>query len=354
MRFPNIMSLLVVLVLSANGVMSLAQSCTVDQSLLTWNGGTSERNLPGYYEWQSFTSGMTGTLCEVDLMFGNSNIKLNGTGTLKIYTGTGIAGSLLASQPVTVNGTAYNINTNFWQSWIVNSPPNVVAGSVYTFQFIPTVSGGLPDPYIIVVNTTNPYAGGRNSQAANFDNPFKTFVKTALPLKLLSFDGRIEGKIVRLHWTTASEVNTDYFMMERSTDAVNYISIGKIKASAKPGSNWQYSFADESVGNKICYYRLRMIDKDGSFTYSPVCKVSWQDNLKIAVYPNPAKGYLFINGSKLKAMKLIANDGKVVIQQALQETFNQINIANIATGYYTVVVYDLSGYVQTQTINTEK
>lgn len=83
MKFQFVMAVVVVVLLSENTGKSFAQPCTLDQSLLLWNGGTSERILPGYYEWQSFTAGMTGTLCEIDLMLGNSNIKLNGTGTLK-------------------------------------------------------------------------------------------------------------------------------------------------------------------------------------------------------------------------------------------------------------------------------
>ncbi len=134
--------------------------CALDQNQPVWNGGTSERNLPGYYDWQSFTSGISGALCQVDVLFCNTTTLLVGTGTLNIYDGTGIGGTLLTSQPVNVNGTIAATNTPFWQDFTIIAPPNVVNGQVYTWQFIPTVGGGLTDPYLIQVNIPDVYAGG--------------------------------------------------------------------------------------------------------------------------------------------------------------------------------------------------
>lgn len=261
---------------------------------------------------------------------------------------------MLASQTVVVNGTGHNINTNFWQKWVVNSPPEIIVGNVYTFQFIPSITGGLPDPYIIVVNPNNPYAGGRNSQSANFDNPFKTFVKSALPLNLLSFDAGIEGKNVRLRWETASEFNTERFEIERSFNAVIYDSIGRIEASGKLGSIVHYSFSDQVFANRVGYYRLRMVDKDEAFTYSPVCKVNEQDYFKLVIYPNPAKEYIFIDGLRLKAMQLLTVDGKILIHRNLFEEYKIISVGNIPSGYYTIVVYNLFGKAHTGHILVSK
>jgi len=172
-------SILIILFAIALFPRTAKAQCDTDQIQSQWDGGTSERNLPGYYEWESFTAGMTGELCQVDLMFCNSNTQLNGTGILKVYTGTGTGGILLDSQLVVVDGTAYPINTVFWQSWSVDSNPAVAATQVYTFQFTPIQGGGLPDPYLIQINIPNVYAGGHNYNLGTGGCcTFRTYVST--------------------------------------------------------------------------------------------------------------------------------------------------------------------------------
>ncbi len=150
-----------------------AQCTTVDQSQLNYNGGMSARNLSQYSEWQDFTAGATGNLCKIDVGFFNA---MTGTGTFKVFSGSGTGGSVLYNQPVTVTGTG-----NFFFSFTVSVP--VVQGSVYTFQFIPTQGGGLPDPYGVQIQNPGTYAGGEmritdpsGTSATGFDMVFKTYV----------------------------------------------------------------------------------------------------------------------------------------------------------------------------------
>jgi len=151
--------------------------CTVDQVQDQWNGGTSERNLPGYYEWQSFTAGATGALCQVDLLFCNTGSTVSGTGTLNVYAGEGIGGALLSTQGVVVDGSIAAANQPCWQQWPIAAAPLLAAGQVYTFQFVPTVGGGLPDPYLIQIQLPGTYAGGHNyNLGPQGDCAFRTHV----------------------------------------------------------------------------------------------------------------------------------------------------------------------------------
>lgn len=95
---------------------------------------------------------------------------------------------------------------------------------------------------------------------------------TSLPIDLLTFSTEIiKNKDIRLHWTTSSERNAAIFEIERSSDGVQYSKIGEVPAvgnSSKPNT---YSYLDqylESPGNY--FYRLKMVDRDGSFEYSQV------------------------------------------------------------------------------------
>ena len=150
-----------------------AQCTAVDQSQLNYNGGMSARNLSQYSEWQDFIAGATGNLCKIEVGFFNA---MTGTGTFKVFAGSGTSGSMLQSQTVTVSGTG-----NFFFSFNLSVP--VVQGSVYTFQFIPIQGGGLPDPYGVQVQSPGTYAGGEmritdpsGTTPTGYDMVFKTYV----------------------------------------------------------------------------------------------------------------------------------------------------------------------------------
>ena len=145
--------------------------CPIDQSQLLTNGGVSARNRPGYYEGQTFTAGATGLLCEIDLLMTNT---MTGTGTLNIFSGSGISGTLLATESVNVNVPSGSV----WQYWTISSPPSITSGSVYTFQFIPIQGGGLPDPYLIDLRDSNVYSGGYHLAFPQFDLTFRTYVNS--------------------------------------------------------------------------------------------------------------------------------------------------------------------------------
>lgn len=154
---------------------SLAQCSSIDQSQLNYNAGMSARNLPQYTVWQDFTAGITGTFCLLDIGFFNP---MTGTGTLNIFSGTGTGGALLQTQTVIVSGSG-----NFFQTFPVSVP--VIAGFVYTFQFIPIQGGGIPDPYGVQVENPGSYSSGEmfitdpsGTYPTGFDMVFKTYVSS--------------------------------------------------------------------------------------------------------------------------------------------------------------------------------
>lgn len=176
----KIFILLTLLCSSFISVQSNAQCTAIDQSQLNYNGGMSARNLPGYSEFQVFTAGATGTLCQIEVGFFNA---MSGTGIFNIYNGSGIGGTILQTQQVTVTGSG-----NFFFTFPLSV--SVTSGSVYTFQFIPIQGGGLPDPYGVQVENPGTYPGGElniidpsGTYPTGFDMVFKTYVNvnTLLP-----------------------------------------------------------------------------------------------------------------------------------------------------------------------------
>lgn len=112
-----------------------------------------------------------------------------------------------------------------------------------------------------------------------------------LPVDLVNFDVSNNGKNkVSLNWETATEINNDYFQIERSYNARDFESIGKIEGVGNSSNNETYSFIDEKPElNRSIYYRLKQVDFDGAFEYSLIKKIIIeQSDINIEkVYPNP-------------------------------------------------------------------
>ncbi len=124
-----------------------------------------------------------------------------------------------------------------------------------------------------------------------------------VPLTLISFAAMHTQKDNVLKWATAKEVDIAGFDIEKSTDAVNYTTIASLAANNRGGQS-QYSFTDKNVLEKTVYYRLKMKDKDGRYTYSNIVTIKIGDtsSAKITnVYPNPSSDMLHIDYNAVKS-----------------------------------------------------
>ncbi len=168
------------------------------------------------------------------------------------------------------------------------------------------------------------------------------FGQTTFPLNLLTFTAKRATTTNLLNWTTAQEVNTDRFEIERSSNCREFNKIGVVKANSMNG---QYSYADNSplTTAHSLYYRLKMLDKDGQFTYSPIRQININhSSLTIVIFPNPAKDnlQLQLESEKQKTINLqvVSQDGKVLLSKqviVLQGTSLQnINISKLVSGHY--------------------
>lgn len=149
-------------------------------------------------------------------------------------------------------------------------------------------TGGIPGS---VVNTARITA---NSQAGElFIDDGTAIISPAggpTPVKLSSFTAVLSGSNGLLNWTTESELNHDHFDIERSDDAILFKVRGTIPGNGFTDGIKHYRFSDPINSNaKIVYYRLRMVGKDGNFTYSAIIALRL-GNLpmnEFSVYPNP-------------------------------------------------------------------
>jgi len=114
---------------------------------------------------------------------------------------------------------------------------------------------------------------------------------TALPIDLISFTAEsIDNKEVVLKWLTATEIDSDYFDIQRSLNGVSFSTIDKVNAAGNSTTQQTYEFTDEDPAFGEIYYRLRQVDFDGSVTYSEVKQVKLDRNYVTPnIYPNPVR-----------------------------------------------------------------
>jgi hypothetical protein len=118
-----------------------------------------------------------------------------------------------------------------------------------------------------------------------------------LPIELLSFTASpVNNSYIQLDWSTANEQNSDYFIVERSLDAVNWEFVLTRKAAGNSNATLQYADIDPAPYKGLSYYRLKMVDFYQSFKYSKIVPVFIESTGIIAtvLYPNPTQEILYL------------------------------------------------------------
>lgn len=178
-----------------------------------------------------------------------------------------------------------------------------------------------------------------------------TIVNTALPLTLLNFSGVKQSGIVQLKWQTTNEINTSYYNVQRSTDALHFTTVGVVKSNNISSIN-NYSYSDNVAGLSVetFYYRLQEVDIDARSQYSQIVAIK-MNNMKtgISIYPNPARSYINLNSNKPEDLNgailtIVDMAGQVTLKQTLlPNNQQQINVSALSKGMYIVHILKASG-----------
>lgn len=159
-----------------------------------------------------------------------------------------------------------------------------------------------------------------------------------LPVNLLSFDAKIQDNCaVLLTWRTGLEEHFSHFVLERSSNGTDFKSIQEIPSK---GAQNEYSFTDRDPAQTKLYYRLKLVDLDHSFRYSPVLAAGQMNCLgELKVYPTVTSGMLTIEGLQNGMnIKVLDASGKVVMEKQADNTATAINLKSLSSGTYYLVV----------------
>ena len=197
-------------------------------------------------------------------------------------------------------------------------------------------------PGMWVKPTSNTYYIIEENVCGQYSRDTVNITVAPLPVSMLNFEClMLNERQAKVSWQTATEINVSHFNVQRSTDGVTFYSIGKV--NAKGASS--YTFNDQSPlwGAGGLYYRLEIVDKNGSITYSEIKELSII-NYPLSIAPNPAKDYITIYGGNIKQVMISDISGKVL----LKSNEKKIDISALVSGTYIVEIETLNGNHITQ------
>lgn len=187
----------------------------------------------------------------------------------------------------------------------------------------------------ILTGTFGPFTFGSLSTEINI-----------LPISLISFSASLKGGGVELDWETSSEINNDYFEIERSQNSLNYERIGSVIGGGNSSLNRKYSFVDEIPLGGVSFYRLKQVDYDGVFINYPPKKINFKTSvLSLLAYPNPVEDYVNIsynisNGVYANSIGICDMYGQLILTRNISkvEDVLKLDITQLSPGSYIVAL----------------
>jgi len=154
-----------------------------------------------------------------------------------------------------------------------------------------------------------------------------------LPIELLEFVAMPLGNAVELSWVTLSELNNDYFTVERSIKGVEFEEIGTVKGSGTTFEREDYKYLDASPYVGISYYRLKQTDFDGTVSFSEIARIDLNAPQQIIVYPNPIARSTTATINYRGSYAIFNSMGQIVL---MVENSNELDTRGLPSGVYTI------------------
>lgn len=156
----------------------------------------------------------------------------------------------------------------------------------------------------------------------------------SLPVTLEKFTATPQNRSANISWWVGQESNVSHYEIERSTDAVNWVTAAKVTAANRR----QYTASDDNLNDNIYFYRLRSVDNDGKFSLSKIVQVKIGSVKSVQVYPNPSTGgYIIIECAKPTQVRLYTNSGIMLWEKNLPTGATRIETLQLTPGMYRIV-----------------
>lgn len=312
-------------------------------------------NREGYFDWKIMFK-KAGTATDTTLR------KLTATGV--DVDGSSSSGKQIREYIEATMPTSYSLDPATTLTITNNNGRYRALGGTGTFSSIDTANHtAMYELYYTNVNTIyyrtgsiSTYSSIETRQTSLYFKSFNLSVRNiALPIELMYFKASYKDKTVNLNWATASEVNNDYFTIERSPDGITFEPIQMIRGAGNSTSVRDYSWTDSDPLEGYSFYRLKQTDYDGHYTYSDVETIkskggsSLEEAFEIkSIFPNPFSDHINVDfltqqGGEAE-ITLLSETGSIVASTKMEvhDGYNNggiDNLGNLPKGTYILTLF---------------
>lgn len=203
-----------------------------------------------------------------------------------------------------------SLTITYWDNkWYDAAPTNIPQGdgtNGYITTSFPIAFGAKDDTQITF--------GGKDSEIP-------------LPITLLSFKAECAGNSAVITWVTASEYNNEYFILEKSNDAKNFVEIARIDGAGFSNQEIAYFFNDDELSNGDNYYRLTQVDYDGTFEVFKIVNINCdqfdENEPTVIIYPNPFRSEVTVLLENIEENEVIFEIYDEIGKLIYIETYNR-------------------------------
>ena len=280
-----------------------------------WNNGLD--NI-GWFAWTASETSAQIEISGIDAGETQQFIVLGSTNGSIVCDVNGLT-SVTGGCPLRIDNTNHYYYSNGTSSNMVFYLSNLTIGNTY-FLVVDGEGGNVSESYL----TMGTGAGSCNT----------------LPIKLKEFSGKNANTKNILKWVTSSEINNDFFTIERSTDGYYWEIIDVVEGAGNSNINLNYSYNDNEIeSDKTYYYKLKQTDFDNKYTYSGVISITSENSTKnsFIIYPNPSDNGIFnINSNENLVVEIYNSNGSIIYNGTSKYV---IDISKHGKGIYLLKAY---------------
>lgn len=337
-----------------NGQTSLAEKTGFWISGSSWVGGTMPGSLAsGTITVGSKTVVINGTIKSKDnLALNFSTLSINAGDTLVILGDLNVNLTTLSNNGVLI---VFGNVTNALSNNSISGTGKLVVTGNYTNAFGSNTFSG---PSYVYGSTPGfivaPAVGDEGDLQTNDPGLYNytNSIYGSLPVELISFSAKVVDYQVEVTWATASELNNHHFLLERSTDGVNFTALTTTPGAGTSSQGKEYKAHDDYPPIGLAYYRLTQVDYDGKYEVFKVISVFVDEPDEPEVYPNPTTDYILVDVNPENYSTSLSNlNGRVVTDNIGKSEFEgrlRLDLQALQPGVYVLQLLRISTAVRLQ------
>ncbi|HNJ55266.1 MAG TPA: choice-of-anchor A family protein [Chitinophagaceae bacterium] len=199
-----------------------------------------------------------------------------------------------------------------------------------------------------ILTTGNLVFGNTGSGLELHNYPLRASSLTTLPVKLVSFyASSVNNKVNIIKWIAPLEIGSSHYLLERSDNGINFSTVVRINARGNNSNRNFYEYLDINPLSGRSFYRLKIVDLDGSYDYSNIVSCDTKKSFGLSVFPNPAKSDFYVVSDKIPQneviVQLIDLIGSVSFSKSVLPSGKTLHIglpATVTSGWYLLQIYN--------------